>query len=311
MKKAFSLILAASLLSLLYAGCKKNSGGQAPDPFVYNGELQSSKDACLAMLTVSDIDMCMSFVAEGELTPYFYMPAGQGGVVVTRDTFYKYLTVSFNNVLCKDGKTRDGTIAMNYSFSDPNAKYYRNYNFIARIALLNYKVDNWAVENMNTLTVANQRPAGAFNPANMQLSWRITGGIKMTHSIYNWQITWDGDVTKTLVNTNNPGVFKNEYTPIDWRPARVQYTGLVKGLAKGAPYIYTPDAAAPPLRDFTCTYSPVTAPSALLHPFTAGSAKIQVQNFHPRTVEYGPAGVCDNSGTIIFAGETHPVDFEP
>lgn len=310
MKRTLLVLLAGSLLALCYTGCKK-PGTAEPDPYTYNAELQSTNDACFAMLTVSDIEMCMAFVAEGVLTPYFYMPASPGGISVTRDTVAKYLFVSYNNVLCKDGKTRDGSIAMNYNFAHPNAKYYRDVNFSGKIVLINYKVNKWEITNVTDLIVTNQRSAGPFNPATANMSWRINGRLKMKRLSDNKEIYWDGDVLKTLANTNNPAVWPNTQSPIDWRPAMVQYTGKASGTAGGLNYSYEADATKPPLRDFGCLYVPAGLPNALLHPFTAGAAKVTVSNYHPRLLSYGAPGMCDNSGIVSFHGETYQLDFEP
>ena len=229
-----------------------------------------------------------------------------------RDTVNKYMFVSYNNTLCRDGKTRDGTIAMNYGVANPNAKYYRDFEFSGKITLINYKINNWEISNITELMVTNKRPSN-FNPATGKLSWRINGKIRMKHLLDNSEITWDGDVTKILDNTNNPAVFTGPYTPIDWRPARLQYIGEASGNARGSlgGYSYSALPDLPPLRDFACSFVPAANPAAILHPFNGGGATIKSSNYHPRIVYYGAPHICDNSGTVSFHTETYPIDFEP
>ena len=320
MKKTLPLFLAAALSTGFYSSCKKKDKDPveteipapvtpvAPDPYTYNPELQSSKSIAYAATALTDIEMICAFTGERYPKPLFYEPApGGGSIVTTIDTVSYYLFISYNNTLCKDGKVRDGTIALNYGTSSTPPKYYRQYGYTGKLQLINYTVDGWKIALTKSSTITNKLGSPNFNPATTNLSWELAGGFMLTRQ--NDTIVWDGSITKLLANTNDPMVFPGPDKPINWSAAKVQYFGAVSGTYKGLSYTFKLDASKPPLRDFVCTV-PGSQQGSQLHPFTAGEALFTISNYHPRSINYGAPQTCDNKATVSFKGEVYDINLD-
>lgn len=325
----FSILAASALLVL---GCNKKDN-IAPEP---DTEFQSAVDVTWANMVITDIDQICAFVGENDLYPKFYMPApNQSTIVVTRDTVAKYLFVSFNDTKCVDGRLRDGTIAMNYTYGNPNAKYYHDFEFVGNIQLINYKIDGWKIKQRNTFFVRNKVTPVNWDTKTTKLSWNLNGDFDLIHpkdSTKNIHI--NVDYTKTLLGTSNPSIFPvSKQAAINWTMASVSYKGSSFGETAGKTpftFAFIDKEATPVIRDFTCypdkvvgvsvgtstgSPAPVVFPRyEEYHPFIGGAANFTTSTLYPRVIHYGSeqsdvANQCDDEGVITIKGISYPVNF--
>jgi hypothetical protein len=319
--KLFIAVFVCTIIVL--SGCKKKADPEpepepAPDPYTYNAEVTSSKDISFATLIISDIEMMMGLVGENNFFGFYSNTSTSAGTcTVIRDTQAKYLIVAFNDAKCKDGRTRNGSIFLQYGQNGLGADYYRSYGFSGNISLSNYFVDGWLVEvNSPTVpvTIGNLVSSPNFDPAVTNLSWKFQGNLKLTHPTDPGRnIVWNGTLVKTLTNTSDPLVFSPTKTvSINWSKAKVNYTGTVTGTTnQSVSYNYLISTNDPLVREFSCSHVPAgTTGVTDFHPIIKGSSTFTTSNYHPRTINYGPQGACDNSGTVSFKGETYNVDFD-
>ena len=333
-KKLLGLTLAAGLA---LAGCKKTPN-VPPEP---DTELQSAVDLQFAQMVITDIDMICSFVSEGAASlevPRFYMSEpGTTTITVTNDLVLMSLYVSFNNTKCVDGRVRNGTIAMTYSYTNPNARYYREHEFVGKVSLYNYKVDGWDVTLNNTFFIKNQLSSPAYDPKTTKLSWSLNGDFSLSYPAdpkKNMRV--NVDLVKTLANTSDPAVFAvSKQSAIQWSLATVEYKGSMFGTTTGnVPFTYKIDDKNPLTRDFSCTPDPVgglgPAPAfkswkSEFHPIGKGQGTFSTGDLYPRIVSYGneqgqygdlakdPKNLsyqCDNNGVVTIKGISYPVDFK-
>ncbi len=204
-------LLAAITIPFLM-GCPKSKKAVAPEA---DTELQSSIDAAFANFVVTDIEMIASFSGENDRFAAFYTPApgnpGPGTFLVYEPSGEDIVTGYQGKVNCKDGRVREGSVWLRHpQTSDPNARYYRRYNFIGQLTLLDFKVDGWAIETINGTPcyIYNRLSSPAFDPAKTQITWLIDGSFKFTHPTDpSKNMVWTGKLTKTLVNTSDPSVY--------------------------------------------------------------------------------------------------------
>ena len=317
----FSLIVATGLLIL---SCKKTAN-VAPEP---DKELQSSIDVSYAAMIVTDVDMICAYLGENNLAPKFYLPSAvsSGSYAVNRDTVFRTLFISFNKTKCLDGRLRDGTISMNYSVTNVNAKYYRNFEFVGNVSFFGYKVDGWSIELRNSFFIKNLLTSPSYSPNTTNLSWSLNGDFDMKHpSDPAKNIHANVDLKKTLLNTSSPTVFPvSKLAAINWSLAVVEYKGKMFGETSGnVPFKYEITDANPLVRDFTCypdkisgvaiTGSTVTPRFEEYHPFLNGSASFTTSTAYPRVIHYGSedrsAPQCDNTGAVTIKGISYPIDF--
>ncbi len=319
----------AALGLLLVAGCEKKPN-KAPEA---DKELQSSVDVSYANLVISDIDMICSFVGENT-DPKFYMHVTEPGntpVDWSRTQSDDYVFVAFNNTKCLDGHVRNGTIAMSYARVNPNARYYRDFEFKGEVALINYRVDGWRVELNNVFKITNQLPVFNFDPKTTPLSWKMTGDFTLKHPTdASKNMHCNVDLLKTLANTSNPAVFApSRQSAINWSLSVVEYKGSVFGeTSANIPFTYEVNENNPLVRDFGCFPDKVAAVSVVsgsvntryeeFHPFTKGLASFTTDHLYPRQIAYGneadgnarTAAQCDNTGIVTIKGILYPVDFK-
>lgn len=330
MKKILPGFMAIAACLLLQPGCKKKSKSSGEDtsgipttptntttptptadPYTYSSDLQSSKDINTGLFTFTDIDMLCSFPTEAILYPKFYQsaPGNQNTVTVIYDNSIKYAAISFNNTGCADGKLRDGSVIVNFASANSTASYYHDPGFTGKISLSNFKLNGWQVKLLTNFVVTNLAPP-AYDPATTNLSWNIKGDFVMIHPVDTTiKIQMSLNLVKTLANTSDPTVFSpSKTTAINWPKAVVLYSGKISGMATGYPFTLDISSAAPLKRDFNCTLPP-PAPQEF-HPIVSGVMTYSIGSFHPRTVDYGPNGNCDNSGTVSFKNESHTVIFD-
>lgn len=320
MSRSASKFFLMALCLLLTCACKKETGTD-PDPYVYSADLQSSKDISYATHAVTDLEMILGFMGDGQF-PTFYTkknpPASLDTVIY--DALGKRLAALYDRAACVDGKTRDGSVLFYYTFippANPNLlldPYYRNFGYSAQFTFKSYIVDGWKIELFDKnqfATVLNKLSAGTTNPFQTNLSWELNGKFKFTNlSDTNRVVIWDGKLIKTLINTNDTNVCNPKYV-INWNRAKVNYTGSVSGTINNLPFTYKIDDSNPVTRDFSCSFVPAgTSGVTEFHPFTQGAASFIISNYHPRNIDHGPAQGCDNSGTVSFNGQSFNVNFD-
>lgn len=325
----FKPIVVMALLLPAFYGCPKSKSALAPEPDM---ELQSSIDAVFATFLVTDIEMVCAHVAQNDNAPDFYIaqpgedpskfiyfnPAGQTNYVAT-----------FNDMKCKDGRRRKGTIIVNYANTNPNAKYYSNYQFTGKGTMSAYYVDGWLIRTVGGVPfeITNELKTAAFDPKVTNLVWTIKGNFELIHPTDpSKNMTWSGELSKTLVNTSQSDVYTaNRPLPIDWTKAIVNYTGKVKGTTSGnVPFELSINPYFPLIRDFMCypseiggieTTSPLKTWKNEFHPFISGKLDFKTGAKYPRQIFLGNEGVegslmqCDNSGIVLIKGNSYAVDF--
>lgn len=310
---------------LILPSCKKEKPAaviEVPpaDPYTYSADLQSSKDAVFAYYLVSDIDMMCSFMGEKIIANSFYThsPTTSGNTVtVTYDEMSSMCVTSFNNSKCVDGRTRSGTVFMQFpnppGAPAPGPKLTHDFAYEGKISFSEYVVDGWKVllaDESKPLLLINTLPAFDWNPSATKITWKLSGSLRFIKQLDT--ITWNGIITKTLDNTNDANVFNpDKKSAIKWNLAKVSYGGTVSGFMPGhVPYILSIDESKPVTRDFTCSPAISSANGAAqFHPFISGLSTFTVGSYHPRTINYGPEGACDNNGVISFKEENHDVEF--
>lgn len=323
----FSILAAAAVVMI---GCKKEKDEEiTPDM-----EFQSSVDVSYAMQVISDIDMVMSYAGENDqdLSRFFrHVPAyasTSSVVTVSRDTGMHVINVSFNKALCRDGHRRDGTITMNFTNSNPNAKYIRDFEFLGKVRLITYKVDGWTIKSMNDFVIRNLVAPVNYSPSTTNLSWSLKGDFQLIHpSDSTKNMRCEVNLVKTLTNTSDKNVFPpSKQAAINWSISVVNYTGNAFGLTnRDQPFQYKIYDSRPLVRDFTCSPDKVTGTTVgtnsvtpayeLYTPFTNGVASFTTSTKYPREIYYGAedsdvAGPCDNAGTVMIKGISYPVDFK-
>lgn len=324
-------ILAATALFMI--GCKKEKDTEIePDK-----EFQSSVDISYATQVITDIDMICAYGGENDMdlsrffrnTPASVAP---NTVTVSRDTVLKYVFISFNKAMCRDGHVRDGSIGMNYANPNPNSKYYRDFGFTGKILLINYKIDEWSVKLRNDFQVNNLVTPVNYSTSTTNLSWSMTGDFDLknpTDSSKNMHCNIN--FVKTLKNTSDKVVFlPTKQAAINWSLAVVEYKGTMFGETnRNVPFKLAVLDSRPLVRDFTCSpdkvygttvgTNSVTPRVEMYTPFTNGVVSFTTSTKYPRTIYYGSEektdvpsvdAPCDNSGAVMIKGISYPIDFK-
>lgn len=323
MKKILYSFGFLTLVLMSFQNCKKESEQiDTPDPYTYSGDLSTAKNITSVSFVVSDLEMLCGFLGDFDLFPDFYLPISDstGIVNVSQDTSAKKITIKYNKTKCVDGKTRSGSVLLDYSGSAYGSLIYRNPGFTTKVTLSNYEVDDWKIalsDQTKPIIITNQLTNSQFNPQTENLCWLITGSLKITNKQDSSKNTmWNGGFKKELTNTNNPDVFNpNKQKPIVWKKAIVSYKYDITGTTSylEIPFTFKSNSPNPIVRDFNCSWLIPTMPEAKeIHPFTSGEAQFQTSSNHPRTINYGPdePAPCDFSGRISFKDESHTVAFE-
>ncbi len=340
-----------TLLPLLLACPKGKPKKIAPEP---DTELQSSIDAAWATFVVSDIEMQCGFSGEDNQAGGFYAEvpgtcctgtntANQGSTTPTRDLSVKMITMSFNSTFCLDGKLRHGSVLAKYGMNPtvftnplqaPGSIYAHDYSFGALVTLSDYRVDGWLIETQNgePALLRNTLSSPAYDPSKVQLTWTFSGKFIFIHpSDPSKNITWEGTLRKTLVNSTDKRVFKatlnhTNDSLINWKKGIVSYEVNAKGFTSGnIPFTIEVNSANPLIRDFSCSpdkIADVTNTGTVIfqrisefHPFISGIMAFTTGSKYPRQVYFGNEGLadlpgqCDNSGEILIKGNTYRVDF--
>mgnify|MGYP000965601897 CR=1 FL=1 len=319
-------------------------------------EVQSALDAAWATQVVTDIEQMCAFMGENLGDRSFYNPTpdsydattATGSITLTRDLSEKNLNIAFNKTKCNDGNFREGTIFMRYGpdpkynqNANPNSVYYRDFGFVGRVTLSEYKVNGWKIETESydgirggPALIYNMVEKDDYDPAVTKLKWRLVGKFIFNHPSgdASKNIIWDGDIMKTLTNSTDKTVFNATKTKKDvaitWSLGVVSYEGSVKGVTEGnVAYTATLSATKPLTRDFTCfsdkvgsialNSGSITVRPLEYHPFTQGICSFKTGTKYVRQVYFGVEGSddasavapCDNAGEVLIKGISFKVDF--
>ena len=349
MKRVILGFSALAFSAMFVLSCKPDANVEPQE----DSEVQTAIDAAWANFVVTDIEQMCAFMGENlgdrsfyNPTPESYDPSTQtGSLTLTRDLSEKNLNVAFNKTKCMDGNFRDGTIFMRYGpdpkynqNSNPNSVYYRDFGFVGRITLSEYKINGWKIETESydgirggPALLYNLVEKDDYDPAVTKLRWRLVGKFILNHPTDpSKNIIWDGDIIKTLTNSTEKTVFNATKTKKDvaitWSLGVVSYEGTVRGETEGGvAYTSTLSATNPLIRDFTCfsdkvggialNSGSVTVRPLEFHPITKGICSFKTGTKYVRQVYYGNEGnpdfanQCDNSGEVLIKGVSYRIDF--
>ncbi len=218
---------------------------------------------------------------------------------VLLDTATRKVTVTFNNTVCADGRTRSGSLIFDYSQSVNGAFKYRMPGFKCTVTSSNYKVDGNSI-TINNKTIQNTTVVN-FNPQTTNLTWSINSNISVTKTDGS-TATWICTRNKTLLNTSDTNVYRGTQYPIVWTKARIGITGSASGVtAQGRNYNAVITSQL--IRDFSCS------PSAIhvhRHPFIQGILEFTPEGKLTRRINYG-SGACDLEATISVGNFTKTI----
>lgn len=337
MKKIATKFSAIVLMGLALTSCNKKTN-TAPEA---DKEFQSAIDAAAAQMIVTDIDMMVAQASESAyISFYMHNPAtaGSNTVTVYRDTTSKINTLTFNNAKGADGKTRNGSITINYTGTTGATAYIRNPGHIANVTFTGYSVNNYIVKNGSTFKVTNTTPAG-YTRSITPMTWKIEGELYMADltAVGAKDMSWKGTLNKTLTNSTSYSVHPSANLPLVWTTtnnavkstavnAIVAYTGTITGITSGdvgtnppatgvgagTSYSFSIVDDKPLTRNFGCSpdyyinpgHHPIVGGKVIFHTGAADKAN--------RTLYFGDesntAG-CDNSGIVVINGISYNVDF--
>ena len=328
--KMRKVILGCSALAvaLFFASCNKDKTVAEP---VQDTEFQSTKDVIYANTVAAELEQMVAYIAEGQTaTKYMAIAPGSTGTI-TNNTSGNVITVVFSNsVTCADGKKRDGTIQITES-SNPisySASIMHDPGYVATVDLTNYWVDGWNIKTLTPFVVTNtsKGPLAAFNPASDKLTWTYTGKLSIENvADAGKNMVWEGNMTKTIVNTNNPKIFDpTKLQKIAWSStvtannANITYGGSSKGETKaGTAFTFSITEENPLVRDYACSPDKVlgvTNNTVIVysewHPFIGGIANFTTGTLEPRKVDFSNEGMmdCDNAVKVTIKGVDTPVD---
>lgn len=328
MKKLFlgcSSIIAAAIL---VTSCDNKKTNAEP---TQDTEFQSTKDAVYAQSVAAEIAQIAIYAGDGGAG--IYLQNSQGGTAGISYTTLPgaHIQLTYNNVVCRDGKKRDGVMDIFYTSSP--ASYSANSShepgYYGTVNLTNFSVDGWAVNDSTPFIVHNVStgPLAAFNPATDKLKWNVSGHLTVKNiADASKNMSWNGNLAMTVVNTNI--VLPVKQNPIIWTSsltancAKVEYTGDSKGLTGGSvPYTFSITPENPLVRSYSCSpdkvVSVVTTPSLAplyseWHPFISGIATFTTEGSkEPRKIDFSNEGNpdCDNAGKVTIKGVDSPIDF--
>ena len=349
-KKLLITITGLALVTTLTVSCKKKKENVAPEP---DTEVQSAIDASWATFVVTDIEQQCAFMSENLHGKTFYFPTpdsynpatATGSLLPTNQMSDTSLNIAFFKTKCLDGNFREGTIFMRYApnknynaNANPNSIYCRDFGFVGRVTLSDFKLNGWLIETQSydgvlggPALIYNMLERDDYDPAITKLKWRIVGRFILHHpSDPSKDMIWDGDIVKTLTNSTDRRVFNatktNKNAPITWSLGVVSYEGTVKGTTGGnVAYTATLSSTNPLVRDFTC-YSDKVGGVALsgasvdvrpleFHPITQGIMSFKTADKYVRQIYFGnegnpdSPGQCDNSGEVLIKGVSYKIDF--
>jgi len=284
---------AIAVVGLTLSSCKKNKE-TSPE------ETGTAADNANAEHIVSDMTVIAAQSSDGSSSLSSYrVIGGDEGILglscatIQRDTTNKIITITFSsNSPCIDGRTRSGSIIVNYSGSAPGAKHYRDPGFSCTVMTNNYVVDGNQVNVVNK-TIKNTTPVG-FSPATVDETWSIIANVNIVKAS-GGTISWNCTRTKTLLNTSDSTVYHGAATPITWSKARIGLTGNASGTSANG-VSFTAIVTSQLIRDFgACNLGK--------HPFIQGTLDFTPTGKPTRVIDYGQ-GACDLDATVTVNGVT-------
>ena len=297
-KTKLSLALAGLMLAsaVLVSSCKKKETTTDTDT-------SGAADSHLAENTSSDI---VSMGAQASDNSSANLSTYRNGnenqilglscATVVRDTTTKTITVTFSGGTCADGRTRSGSIIYSYANSSNGATHYRDPGFELNVTASNYVVDGNTII-INNKTIKNTTPLG-FNPASTNEQWSITASITINKAA-GGSVSWTCNRVKTLLNTSTVYPANPVTNPIDWKNARVGFTGSASG-SRSNGETFTVNITNQLVRDFGGCELNGRAP------FIEGTFDYSPSGKAERVFDYGN-GSCDFNATVTINGVVHNI----
>jgi hypothetical protein len=294
-KWVLASISAFLLLGLSISSCKKTTTATAADE-----ETSTAVDNANAEHMVSDITEMAAQASDGSasLTSYRVPDSDEilGLSCASFSTSGKVITITFSGGICLDGRTRSGSISLDYSASPAGAVHYRDPGFTCTVTSNHYVVDGNQVNIINK-TVTNNTAIG-FNPVTTNLTWAVNAHVQIIKS-GGGTIDWSCIRTKTLLNTSDTSVYHGAAIPISWWKARVGMLGSASGTAASG-VTFTATIMNQLIRDFgACNILGK-------HPIIEGVIDFTPTGHPVRIIDYGN-GTCDLVATITVNGVTHSI----
>jgi hypothetical protein len=304
MKKSIwikSAFAATIMLALTVSACKKNSTTPASTPPAGNEETTSSADNANSEHISTDLTQIVAEASDGSSAGLSSYRMDESGAVlltscatVTRDTLNKKITITFSGSSpCMDGRTRSGSIMVNYFASAPGAIHYRDPGFSCAVSSANYVVDGNQVNIINKVVTNTTIPG--FNPATTALSWTVNAHLSIVKS-GGGTIDYSCTHIKKLINTADTTVYHGASRAISWMKARIGITGTETGTTT-TNVSYNSTITSMLIRDYgSCSING-------RHPIIQGTIQFTPSGHPIRTIDYGN-GSCDNTATVTVNGIT-------
>jgi hypothetical protein len=284
----------AAIAGLLFTSCRKDNTEE---------ETSSAEDHAMAENIYNDINAMAgqaSDISSGSMSNYRLgsdeLILSLSCATIVHDSVNRTVTITFSGGTCQDGRTRSGSLIVNYSASTNGATHYRDPGFSCTVTSNNYVVDGNAVNIINK-TITNTTATG-FDPATTNLTWHIDAHIQITKSS-GGTIEWTCSRDKSLLNTSDVNVYHGASAPVTWSLARIGHTGSGSGTcADGESFSVTITSML--IRDFGgCIVSGK-------HPIIQGTLDMTKGTRPVRHVDFGN-GACDNLATVTVNNHTRTI----
>jgi hypothetical protein len=287
-------LMALLIIGLTVPSCSKKS--------TTDEEITTASDNANAEHIVSDITTIAAQASDGAtalasyktIQTYDQVLAGSCATVTVSG---QIITIAFTSgTVCADGRSRSGTLTLDYSASTNGATHYRDPGFSCKVTSSNYVVDGNQV-NISNKTITNNTLVG-FNPNSTNLTWAISASVTIIKN-GGGTITWNCSRTKYLLNTNDTAIYHGASRPISWSRARVGLNGTASGVSASG-ISFSASIIQMLIRDFgACTIQGK-------HPIIEGKISYTPSGHPARIIDYGN-GTCDLNATITVNGSTHPI----
>jgi hypothetical protein len=274
----------AAIAGLMFTSCRKDNTEE---------ETSSAEDHAMAEGIYNDINAMAGQAADISGSSMSGYRSGDGELIlangcanISRDTVNHIVVITFSGT-CQDGRTRSGSLTVNYSACTLGARHYRDPGFSCTVTSNNYVVDGNAVNIINK-TITNTTASG-FDASHTNLTWHIDAHIQITKST-GGTIDWTCSRDKELLNTSDTTVYHGSAIPISWSLARVGHTGSASGTcADGESFSVTITSQL--VRDFGgCIINGK-------HPIIQGTLDMTKGTRPVRHIDFGN-GTCDDQATV-------------
>jgi hypothetical protein len=289
-------VTAIVVMSLSVTSCKKKDTST-------NEETQTAIDNANAEHTVNDVTAMSAQASDGSssmttfrTTPGYDQILSGSCASYTVDTILHTIVITFNGSLCLDGRTRSGSLTLNYSGSTNGARHYRDPGFSCTVTSNNYVVDGNQMNIINK-TITNTTAVGV-NPASTNLSWNVNAHVQIIKAGNGGTIDWNSSRTKYLINTSDTSVYHGASRAISWGRARVGIVGSANGTAANGE-TFTATVLSELIRDFTCRIGGKS-------PIIQGVLQFNIGTHPTRTIDFGN-GTCDLTATVTVNNVTHTI----